>query len=144
MLLRIYKQAEAYRQFFEICAQNALKPFRQSGEITIRIIDREEGRKLNQRWRGVNEATNVLSFPAEGVEHAKPNLLGDLVLCAPIIRGEARTQGKGPQKHWAHMVVHGVLHLLGFDHKERADSEEMEGWERDILSKMGYSDPYVY
>jgi len=130
------------QKFFEICVQNALKAFRESGEITIRVVDREEGRKLNQRWRGVNEATNVLAFTAEGVEHAKPGLLGDLVLCAPVICSEARAQGKSRQKHWAHMIVHGVLHLLEFDHKERGRAEEMENWECAILSEMGYPNPY--
>ena len=129
--------------FFETCVKHALSTFRKRGELTIRLVDRDEASALNQRWRGINEATNVLSFPATDVEHAAPDLLGDLVLCIPVLEAEARAQGKSLETHAAHVVVHGVLHLLGFDHEQESQAQEMEDMERAVLAKMGYPDPYA-
>lgn len=105
------------------------------GEMTVRIVGNAESRALNKRYRGKDKPTNVLSFPYEG-------LLGDLVICAPVVAREAREQKKLPRAHWAHMVVHGVLHLLGFDHIKDADAVRMEARERALLSRCGFPDPY--
>jgi probable rRNA maturation factor len=112
--------------------------------LTLRIVGAAESRKLNLRWRGKDKPTNVLSFPA-GSTHYSPatRILGDLAICAPIVAREAREQGKTLSAHWAHMVVHGVLHLLGYDHVKNRDAEQMEAREIAILSHFGYQDPYV-
>ncbi|GAC1631848.1 MAG: rRNA maturation RNase YbeY [Nevskia sp.] len=115
------------------------------GELTIRIVDETESAALNARYRGKDYATNVLSFPyeSEGFD-ASPEgpVLGDLAICAPVVAREAVEQGKEPRAHWAHMVVHGVLHLLGRDHEHDAEAEIMEAEERKILSGLGFPDPY--
>lgn len=108
-----------------------------SGELTIRVVGAAEGRSLNRRYRGKDRPTNVLSF------HGAPGELGDLVICAPVVRREAREQGKPPAHHWAHMVVHGVLHLRGFDHIEEAEARVMESRERAILAGLSLPDPYA-
>ncbi len=112
-------------------------------EIAIKIVDSEESRALNAEYRGIDKATNILSFPLDAGQVAGPLLLGDLALCAEVVRREAAEQGKTVSAHFAHMVVHGVLHLLGYDHIEPGPAEEMEQIERDILRTMGFSDPYV-
>lgn len=106
-------------------------------ELTVRIVGAPESRALNRRYRGKDKPTNVLSFPSDA-----PGTLGDLVICAPVVNREAREQGKTPAGHWAHMVVHGVLHLLGFDHIRAADAKVMEGRERAILARLSFPDPY--
>ncbi len=122
--------------------QAALTGCRERAAICLRIVDEEEGRELNREWRGRDHATNVLSFPAGEVGEAAPDLLGDLVICAPVVAREALEQGKSPQAHWAHLTVHGCLHLLGFDHQEPQQAEAMESLEREILARLGYPDPY--
>lgn len=115
------------------------------GELTIRIVDEVESAQLNSRYRGKDYATNVLSFPyeSEGFEETSDGpALGDLAICAPVVAREAEEQGKDPRAHWAHMVVHGVLHLLGRDHETDAEAELMEGEERKILAALGFPDPY--
>jgi len=112
------------------------------GDVTLRVVGRDEGAALNGRYRGRDEATNVLSFPAAPLPDGSRPLRGDLVLCAPVIEGEAREQGKPATAHWAHMVVHGCLHLIGYDHQQDAEASVMEGEERRILAKLGYPDPY--
>lgn len=122
-------------------------------ELGIRIVDEDESAELNQTYRDKPGPTNVLSFPFEMPElpegfaadetDAPPaNLLGDLVICAPVVAREAAEQGKPVTAHWAHMVVHGVLHLLGYDHLDPAEAAEMEGLERQILLGVGIADPY--
>jgi len=111
-------------------------------ELVIRLVDEEESRELNHRYRGRDKPTNVLSFTFEvppGVEAAH---LGDLVICAPVVIKEAQEQHKHAGAHWAHMVVHGVLHLRGYDHQDEAAAEAMEQLEREILSGLGIGDPY--
>ncbi|MEJ2346491.1 MAG: rRNA maturation RNase YbeY [Gammaproteobacteria bacterium] len=111
-------------------------------ELTIRIVDSAESAALNERYRGKARPTNVLSFPYEPLPGAGVPLLGDLVICAPVVAREAREQGKESRAHWAHMVVHGVLHLVGYDHQEEGEALEMEALETDILATMGFPDPY--
>jgi probable rRNA maturation factor len=118
-------------------------------DLAIRIVDAKDGRALNRHYRGKDYATNVLSFPAEVAEGVKlPKgvkmpLLGDLVLCAPVIAREAREQGKPLNAHYAHLTVHGALHLLGWDHEDECDAECMEKLEREILAGLGIDDPYL-
>lgn len=112
-----------------------------AGDVTIRIVDESESRDLNHRFRGKDKPTNVLSFPYDGETLDVP-VLGDIVICAPVVAREALEQHKASKAHWAHMVVHGCLHLLGFDHLEDAEAEDMEQRERDILSTLGFPDPY--
>jgi probable rRNA maturation factor len=121
-----------------------------------------ESRRLNRTWRGKDKPTNVLSFPSMDVglgardSGKRPSalaptsslqppayLLGDLAVCAPVVRREAREQGKPPHAHWAHMIVHGVLHLLGYDHEDERDAQRMEALEVRILARMGIDNPYV-
>jgi probable rRNA maturation factor len=118
--------------------------------LTIRIVGAAESRILNRTWRGKDKPTNVLSFPADSrvgmpaavnLEEQLP--LGDLAICAPVVAREAREQGKDPRAHWAHMVVHGVLHLLGYDHETDRDADVMESREVKILAEFGYANPYA-
>ncbi|HVT34911.1 MAG TPA: rRNA maturation RNase YbeY [Nevskiaceae bacterium] len=111
---------------------------RARGELTIRIVDAGESHALNKQYRGKDKPTNVLSFQGDRAAQT----LGDLVICAPVVAREAREQGKSPRAHWAHMVVHGCLHLIGYDHERDRDAEKMEALEKKILRKLGYPDPY--
>ena len=117
--------------------------------LCIRIVGAAESRKLNRQWRGKDKPTNVLSFSySESLASSQLPVagslpLGDLAICAPIVASEAQEQGKTLSAHWAHMVVHGVLHLLGYDHVKNRDAEQMEAHEIAILSHFGYQDPYV-
>ena len=117
-------------------------------DLAIRIVDAKEGRALNRHYRGKDYATNVLSFPADAAEGVKlPKgvkmpLLGDLVICAPVVAREAKEQGKALNDHYAHLTVHGVLHLLGWDHEDDREAECMERLEREILASLGIDDPY--
>lgn len=115
----------------------------QDAEVTIRIVDREEGAELNRRYRGVDHATNVLSFDYSGDPHAPAGVLGDVVICAPVVSEEASAQKKDLQAHWAHMVVHGILHLCGYDHEAEGAARDMEALETQILSRFGISAPYA-
>jgi probable rRNA maturation factor len=114
------------------------------GELTVRIVDENESAQLNYRYRAKKGATNVLSFRAEPPVGAVDELLpfGDVVICAKVVEREAREQGKPLAAHWAHMVVHGTLHLQGYDHDAAADAQAMEARERALLAKLGFPDPY--
>jgi probable rRNA maturation factor len=117
------------------------------GELTIRVVDERESAELNSRYRGKKGATNVLSFPAGGAEApaaAGEELLpyGDVVVCAEVVAREAREQGKPLAAHWAHMIVHGTLHLQGLDHENMRDAGIMEARERTLLAELGFPDPY--
>ena len=111
-------------------------------ELTVRLVGTKEAARLNRKWRGKKGPTNVLSFPAGNMLNSEPGLLGDIVLCAPIITREATHQGKSLGAHWAHMIIHGTLHLMGYDHKKTAETRKMEGLERKLLALMGFADPY--
>ena len=111
-------------------------------DLALRLVDEREGRCLNRHYRGKNHATNVLSFPAELPEGVKLPLLGDIVLCAPVVAREAREQDKPLAAHYAHLTTHGVLHLLGFDHDDPREADAMEAIEREILAGLGLPDPY--
>ncbi len=127
----------------------ALRQRTADSELTIRLVDEPEGHELNHRYRHKNYATNVLTFVAELPEGPDGQplldipLLGDLVICAPVVMREASEQGKTAQAHWAHLVIHGCLHLLGYDHLEDAEAEEMEDLERQLLAELGHPDPYA-
>ena len=114
--------------------------------LVIRVVDERESQALNRAYRDRDRPTNVLSFPFEAPPGVPPEVvghhLGDLVICAPVVAREAREQGKPLPAHWAHMVVHGVLHLRGFDHQNESQAREMEGHERAILGALGFDDPY--
>jgi len=112
-------------------------------EHTIRIVDEAESQALNQAYRGKDRPTNVLSFPAEASEFLDYDHLGDLVICAAIVEAEAQQQGKPVLSHWAHMVVHGMLHLQGFDHLNHTDAAQMEALEIEILAALGHTNPYL-
>lgn len=112
-------------------------------EITVRIVDEAESHQLNLTYRGKDKPTNVLSFPFECPDEVELTLLGDLVICCQVVEQEAREQDKPLMAHWAHMVVHGCLHLLGYDHIEDAEAEEMESLETEIMLGLGFEDPYL-
>ena len=121
----------------------ALRQRTADSELTIRLVDAEEGQELNRTYRHKDYATNVLSFPAEVPDGLLDiPLLGDLVICVPVVEREAREQNKALEAHWAHLVIHGCLHLLGYDHIDDEEAEEMEGLERQLLVELGYPDPY--
>lgn len=115
---------------------------RRNDEISLRIVDAIEGQLLNQQYRQRDYATNVLSFPVELPAGVKLPLLGDLVICAPVVAREAHEQGKPLRDHYAHMTIHGTLHLLGYDHENDHDAERMEALERRILAALHIRDPY--
>jgi len=109
-----------------------------TARVTVRFVDSEEGRRLNAAYRGKDYATNVLSFPYT----LPPALEGDLLVCAPLVQREAAQQGKRAEAHFAHLIVHGMLHLQGYEHNDDANAAVMENKEREILAQMGYPDPY--
>lgn len=128
---------------FQRWLQAAILPFQDEAEVTIRIVDEPESQQLNLQYRGKDKATNVLSFPFQCPPGIELPLLGDLVICAGVVHAEAAEQNKPLAAHWAHMVVHGCLHLLGFDHINDADAEQMEAEEIQILQQLGISNPYL-
>lgn len=116
--------------------------YRRAAELAIRLVNEAEGRRLNREWRHKNYATNVLAFPVKLPKALRSPLLGDLVICAPVVKREAAEQGKPLDAHWAHLSVHGTLHLLGFDHQAQTEAHTMEAMEAAILAKLGFPDPY--
>ena len=108
-------------------------------EVTIRIVDTQEALELNSQYRGKKYATNVLTFPITET----PYLMGDIIICAPLVVDEAKAQHKSPEAHFAHLTVHGMLHLCGFDHENEFQAELMEALEIQILAKLGYANPYL-
>lgn len=131
---------EDFRRWCEL----ALRQRSADSELTIRLVDEAEGRELNHTWRQKDYATNVLSFPADVPDELLDiPLLGDLVICVPVVAREAAGQGKPLEAHWAHLVIHGCLHLLGYDHIDDAEADEMEALERQLLAELGHPDPYA-
>ncbi|MCP5150869.1 MAG: rRNA maturation RNase YbeY [Ectothiorhodospiraceae bacterium] len=124
-------------------ARAALAEVPRGMEMTVRVVDEVEGAELNETYRRKSGPTNVLAFPFEAPPGASVRLLGDVVICAPVVAREAEEQGKEPRAHWAHMVVHGTLHLLGYDHRRAAQAARMESREREILTTLGFPDPYA-
>lgn len=121
----------------------ACESSREAAEVSIRIVDEAESQELNARYRSKDKPTNVLSFPADLPAELNLPLLGDLVICAPVVAREAEEQGKSLEAHWAHMLVHGCLHLLGYDHTEDAEAEAMEALETRIITQLNYPPPYA-
>ncbi len=129
----------------ETWVNSVLAKYTTQFSLCVRIVDCEESQSLNSEYRGKESPTNVLSFPFEMPEcvDAESEILGDLIICAQVVANEAEQQGKKLFDHWAHMIVHGTLHLLGFDHINEEDAEEMEQLERDILATLDIADPYT-
>ncbi len=123
-------------------AQAALNSRRANAELSLRIVDEDESQQLNGQYRQKDKPTNVLSFPADLPEELQLPLLGDLVICAPVVAREAEEQNKALDAHWAHMLVHGTLHLLGYDHIDETDATEMEALETQIITELGFAPPY--
>ncbi|MBL4782151.1 MAG: rRNA maturation RNase YbeY [Porticoccaceae bacterium] len=122
---------------------SALGNIKPEAEISVRIVNTTESAELNLRYRGKEGATNVLSFPAEIPDFVESSLLGDIVICAAVVRREATEQHKALEAHWAHMLVHGTLHLLGHDHLEESEAEAMEALETATIVTLGFPPPYL-
>jgi probable rRNA maturation factor len=128
---------------FQTWVNSVLHDRKPDSELTIRIVEEEESQSLNHEYRGKNKPTNVLSFPFEAPGNLPDfPLIGDLIICSQVVEREAQEQGKPLNNHWAHMVIHGILHLLGYDHIDDQEAEEMEAIETDILSSLNIPDPY--
>lgn len=135
------------RDWLQKVVEHAGNDVKREIEISVRIVDEDEGRLLNRRYRKMDSATNVLSFPA-----AEPDLfdppgdlplaLGDIVICGPVVAREAAAQGKEHADHWAHLLVHGALHLMGYDHESQSEAQQMEALEASILAAGGVQNPY--
>lgn len=128
---------------FQQWLEAVLPQFQEESEVTIRIVDEAESHELNMTYRGKDKSTNVLSFPFEAPPGMELPLLGDLVICRQVVEQEAREQNKAVNAHWAHMVVHGSLHLLGYDHIVDEEADEMEAIEIEIMQSLGHPDPYL-
>jgi probable rRNA maturation factor len=130
-------------EMFQEWVDAALTARTQDSEIVLRLVDETESAELNLQYRHKKAPTNILSFPFEAPPGIELDLLGDLVICAPLIAQEAKQQHKLPAHHWAHITIHGVLHLLGYDHIEEQDAEQMEALEIEILHKLNIANPYL-
>jgi probable rRNA maturation factor len=126
----------------QLWIDTALEDINRDTEIVVRIVDEQESAELNEQYRHKQGATNILSFPVEIPEGIDLNLLGDLVVCAPVLEQEAQQQSKILAHHWAHIIIHGVLHLLGYDHLDDEQAEEMESKEITLLQKLAIRNPY--
>lgn len=127
----------------QLWIDTALADYDQDTEIVVRIVGEQESAELNEQYRHKSGPTNILSFPVDVPEGIELDLLGDLVICAPVVEKEALEQGKILEHHWAHIIVHGVLHLLGYDHIEDDEAELMENKEIAILNKLQINNPYT-
>lgn len=140
--------AEQFERWAGLCLQperfnSALAPVSlKHPNLSIRLVDEQESQELNSHYRHKNSPTNVLSFPCELPPEVELDLLGDLVICVQVVEREAREQGKSAHAHWAHMVVHGCLHLLGYDHIDDVEAQEMEALETAILAELDFPPPY--
>ena len=136
-----------FARWVELAAVGSGKELPPAAEVSVQVVDEADSRAMNRRYRGKDRPTNVLAFPAEleslpGLPPLDQTLIGDLVICAPVVAREAQAQGKAEADHWAHLVVHGFLHLLGFDHETDVEAVEMEGLEVRILASGGLGNPY--
>ncbi|WP_373950049.1 rRNA maturation RNase YbeY [Vibrio pomeroyi] len=131
------------KQDIQLWLDKTIPQFQENAELTVRIVDTDESHQLNHEYRGKDKPTNVLSFPFEAPPGIELDLLGDLIICRQVVEKEAEEQNKPLLAHWAHMVVHGSLHLLGYDHIEDDEAEEMESLETEIMQAMGFEDPYI-
>ncbi|MGR9013629.1 MAG: rRNA maturation RNase YbeY [Gammaproteobacteria bacterium] len=131
------------QQHIQLWVDTALDDYGRDAEIVVRIVDEQESTELNEQYRHKQGPTNILSFPVDVPEGIDLNLLGDLVICAPVLENEALEQNKCLADHWAHIVVHGVLHLLGYDHIDDKEAELMENKEIEILNKLKINNPYT-
>ena len=130
------------RAFIESCARCVFDD--EAGELVVRVIDEAESANLNERYCGKKGPTNVLAFPSGDPSlPGEPRALGDLAICAAVVAREAAEQGKAARAHWAHMVIHGCLHLRGYDHVNNVEAEAMEARERELLAGLGIADPYA-
>lgn len=130
---------EAIRRFAAVALADLHEPV-----LTLRIVDEAEGYELNHRWRGRDYATNVLSFSADLPEGSGIELLGDIVICAAVLEREAGEQGKSVESHFAHLLIHGILHLRGFDHTSAEQAGVMEPREIELMAELGFGNPYAY
>ncbi|TVQ70928.1 MAG: rRNA maturation RNase YbeY [Oceanospirillales bacterium] len=131
--------ADEFQRWVEIALVDQLD----EAELCIRIVSSEESQELNSTWRGKDKPTNVLSFPFEAPPGFSSAMIGDLAICAEVVATEAKEQNKPLKAHWAHMVIHGVLHLIGFDHINDEDAEEMEALEIKLLAQLDIPNPYI-
>ncbi|MBL4583966.1 MAG: rRNA maturation RNase YbeY [Pseudomonadales bacterium] len=130
------------QQQFQQWVELALHPFRGHGAVNLRIVESDEMIQLNGNYRGKHKPTNVLAFAYHPEEQDHEALLGDIAICAPVVLSEAQQQGKPAEHHWAHLVVHGTLHLLGFDHIKEEDAAQMEQQEIELLAQISIPNPY--
>jgi probable rRNA maturation factor len=141
--------ADDIRGWIEAAIHSAHAADGRGYDIVVRVVDERESRELNSRYRQMNKPTNVLAFPAAapedlpGLPARSRRTLGDLAICGTVVEREAREQGKAPAGHWGHLLVHGTLHLLGYDHRTPAEAREMESLEARILADRGFADPYA-
>ena len=138
---------DEFVRWIALAAAGSGKEMVPAAEVSVQVVDESASQAINRQYRGKDAPTNVLAFPAEleslpGLPPDSQTLLGDLVICAPVVASEAEVQGKAEADHWAHLVVHGFLHLLGFDHQTDAEAAEMEGLEIRILATGGLGNPY--
>ena len=139
---RVGRKGVPATKSFETWVRTALRGQRGRRQVNIQLFGEREARALNRRFRARDHATNVLSFPYEPLPNEKTGLLGDIVICPAVVAREAAEQGKPPRHHYAHLTIHGVLHLLGYDHQDEAEAGRMEKLERDLLASIGIPDPY--
>jgi probable rRNA maturation factor len=130
------------KESFASWTKAALREERDQAEVVIRLVDESEIQELNREYRNKDKPTNVLSFASNLPAVVDSSLLGDLVICSSVVQHEAMEQGKSEEMHWAHMVVHGVLHLLGYDHQDDSNARTMEQLEREVMASIGFQDPY--
>ncbi|MBT8438349.1 MAG: rRNA maturation RNase YbeY [Gammaproteobacteria bacterium] len=126
----------------QLWAGHVLEQQKRSGSVVIRLVDADESQSLNHQYRHKDYATNILSFPFEAPQFIEQDHLGDLVICVPVVNREAGEQGKQASAHWAHMVIHGMLHLMGYDHETPAQADEMESIEIELLQQLDIRNPY--
>ncbi len=136
---QVIPDAEEFQRWVAL----ALAGHLEEAELCIRIVSAEESQELNSTWRGKDKPTNVLSFPFEAPPGFSSAMIGDLAICAEVVATEAQEQNKPLTAHWAHMVIHGVLHLIGFDHINDDDAEEMEALEIELLAQLDIPNPYI-